>query len=137
MPVVLNKEYLEKNPLGRSEWLKFMALFYNKEALANEYFNEISQAYLQMSAMAQKTKEKPTVFLGLPDRGIWYVPGGNSFMSQLIQDAGGNYLWKDLPQNGSVPLDLELVLAKAQKADFWFNPGGARSKKTCGNWIND
>src|SRR5690606_26997092 len=31
VPVVLNGEYLEKHPLGRAEWIKFMALFFNKE----------------------------------------------------------------------------------------------------------
>src|SRR3989337_3240486 len=31
VPVVINAEYLEKHPLGRAEWLKFMALFFNKE----------------------------------------------------------------------------------------------------------
>ena len=31
VPVVLNAEYLEKHPLGRAEWIKFMGLFFNKE----------------------------------------------------------------------------------------------------------
>ena len=29
IPVVINAEYLEKHPLGRAEWIKFMALFFN------------------------------------------------------------------------------------------------------------
>jgi iron complex transport system substrate-binding protein len=31
IPVVINAEYLEEDPLGRAEWIKFMALFFNKE----------------------------------------------------------------------------------------------------------
>ncbi|MDZ7649613.1 MAG: hypothetical protein U5K54_21990 [Cytophagales bacterium] len=33
--VVINAEYLEKHPLGRAEWIKFMALFFNKEKEAD------------------------------------------------------------------------------------------------------
>ena len=38
VPVVLNGEYLEKHPLGRAEWIKFMALFFNKEKQADSVF---------------------------------------------------------------------------------------------------
>lgn len=31
IPVVINAEYLEKHPLGRAEWIKFMALFFEKK----------------------------------------------------------------------------------------------------------
>jgi len=39
VPVVLNAEYLEKHPLGRAEWIKFVALFFNKEKLLNSREN--------------------------------------------------------------------------------------------------
>ncbi len=38
IPVVVNAEYLEKHPLGRAEWIKFMALFFNKEKEADSVF---------------------------------------------------------------------------------------------------
>jgi iron complex transport system substrate-binding protein len=41
IPVVINAEYLEKHPLGRAEWIKFMALFFKKEKEADSVFNEI------------------------------------------------------------------------------------------------
>jgi len=41
IPVVVNAEYLEKHPLGRAEWIKFMALFFNKEKEADSVFNRI------------------------------------------------------------------------------------------------
>jgi iron complex transport system substrate-binding protein len=31
IPVILNAEYLEEHPLGRAEWIKFMATFFDKE----------------------------------------------------------------------------------------------------------
>ena len=34
LPVVLAGDWLEKTPLGRAEWVKFVGLFYNREAEA-------------------------------------------------------------------------------------------------------
>ena len=38
------KRQLEKTPLGRAEWVKFVALFYNREAEAEAIFAEIASA---------------------------------------------------------------------------------------------
>src|SRR5687768_4719913 len=46
VPVVLNAEYLEKHPLGRAEWIKFLALFFNKEKAADSAFLIIEREYL-------------------------------------------------------------------------------------------
>lgn len=34
IPTVINAEYMEGTPLGRAEWIKFTALFFNKEGKA-------------------------------------------------------------------------------------------------------
>ena len=47
VPVVINAEYLEKHPLGRAEWIKFMALFFNKEKKADSVFVVIEKEYLE------------------------------------------------------------------------------------------
>jgi iron complex transport system substrate-binding protein len=36
LKVVLNSEYMETSPLGRAEWIKFTAAFFNREAQATE-----------------------------------------------------------------------------------------------------
>jgi iron complex transport system substrate-binding protein len=54
---------------------------------------------------------------------IWYLPQGNSWAAQLINDANGNYLWNDSEGTGSISLNLESVLDKGQTADFWIGPG--------------
>jgi len=52
--------------------------------------------------------------------GVWNVPGGASYMARIIGDAGGDYLWKDDDHTGSLSLDFNQVLARAQHADYWF-----------------
>ncbi len=44
--MVINAEYLEKHPLGRAEWIKFVALFFDREKEADSIFNVIENDYL-------------------------------------------------------------------------------------------
>lgn len=43
-------------------------------------------------------------------------------MAQLIQDAGGNYLWNGTTSAHAIPLNVERVFFKAANADVWLNP---------------
>ena len=121
MPVVINGEWVETHPLGRAEWMKFIALFLNKEEEAKELFDYIESEYLRLKSLA--SGETPTVFTGTPYRGTWGVPGGESYMARLIEDAGGDYLFSEREGTGSVQLPVEEVLEKAADADVWINAG--------------
>ena len=55
------------------------------------------------------------------------MPGGNSYVSNVIADAGANYLWSDHPGTGGIQIDFEAVYAKGISADYWINPGFASS----------
>jgi len=126
-PVVI-AEYLDNSPLGRAEWVKFLAVLLGKESVTNKRFASIEQDYLQTMKKAQKLP-KPTVFTGLGYEGNWHVPQGESYVAKSIEDAGGNYLWKEKPGNGSLVLDFEAVLSKAQQAAVWINVGSVNSKE--------
>ncbi|PMB06491.1 ABC transporter substrate-binding protein [Fischerella thermalis CCMEE 5198] len=121
LKVGINAEYMEDTPLGRSEWLKFTALFFNQEAKAEKIFNEIAQKYTQIAKKAQSVKNRPSVFVGFNFKGTWFMPGGNSYVAKYLADAGGNYLWSDDKSNGSLPLSFEVVLERAANADYWLN----------------
>jgi iron complex transport system substrate-binding protein len=68
------------------------------------------------------------VLLGLPFKDTWFVSPGNSFISRLISDAGGAYLWKDTKSSISMPFGLENVYMKAMNADYWLNIGTVKTK---------
>lgn len=123
--VALNAEYLEYEPLGQAEWIKFTALFFNQESAANAYFDELVTRYNDLLTLtaAIPDDEKPTVFAGVPFDGDWFVPGGQSYVAQFFEDAGAKYLWADEESTGGVPLDFEVVLERAANADFWLNTG--------------
>ncbi len=121
--VVINAEWMDTSPLGRAEWLKFIAAFFNKEAEAETLFAQTAQAYQELAALTAAVKQRPTVFTGSAYQGTWYMPGGQSFAAAFLRDAGANYLWSDEPSTGSLPLSVEAVFEKAQAADFWLNVG--------------
>ena len=127
MPVIYNGDWVEQTPLGKAEWIKFFAPFFQKEAEADSIFKKIETSYLEAKKLAKKSTQKPTVLTGGLYKDVWYVAGGESWMAQFIEDANSDYLWADTPETGSIGLSLESVLEKAQNADFWFNPSAETS----------
>jgi len=123
MRVGVFAEYMEPTPLGRAEWLKFMALFFNREKKARLVFDNIAQQYREMKQRTQTVKKRPTVFTGRSLKGTWYMPGGRSYMSTFLKDAGADFLWSEDKTPGSLRLDLESVFVKAADADYWLNTG--------------
>jgi iron complex transport system substrate-binding protein len=129
IPVVLVGEYLETDPLAKAEWLRFFAEFYNKRNIAEEIIDTINFKYQKLKESLSKIKNKPTVMAGLPWNGTWFVSGGKSYAAKLIEDAGGNYLWKDLNSRESLPMDMETIYKTTSNADYWLNTGSAVSRK--------
>ncbi|MGQ9481979.1 MAG: ABC transporter substrate-binding protein, partial [Chloroflexus sp.] len=127
LKVVLNSEYMETSPLGCAEWIKFTAAFFNREAQATEVYNTISGRYREMAERARNVANRPTVFANIPFQGTWFMPGGRSYVAQLLADAGADYLWADDTSTGSQPLSFEEVFERARNADFWLNPGSMKS----------
>ena len=129
IPVVANTEWLEPTPLGRAEWLKFMALFLNEEKRAQSLHEGTRARYdaLRMKATALPESTKPLVMTGRSTRGTFIIAGGQSYVAAFIHDAGGRYVWSDNSATGIVSVDIEAQLARASSADVWINGGGWKS----------
>lgn len=123
IPVLYNAAWIEEHILGRTEWIKFFGALFKKEQLANDIFNTIESDYLSARKTARNVSEKPTVLAGSMFRDVWHVPYGNSWAAQFITDAGGNYLWANTEGSGSISLNIESVLERAQQADYWLTLG--------------
>ena len=125
--VALNGEYMETSPLGRTEWMKFIAAFFDKDAEAERQFAAIAHRYHLQAAKARTVTWRPTVFCGPGFQRTWHMPGGNGYMATFLRDAGANYLWADDRSTGEIPLNIEAVIARARNADIWLDPGTYRS----------
>jgi iron complex transport system substrate-binding protein len=128
LKVMFNADYLETDPLGKAEWIKLFGALYLKDQTADSIFLNIEQDYKDTEAyIKENAKGHPKVLLGLPYRDTWYVSPGNSYISELIKDAGGYYLWRDTESDESIPMGLENVYIKALTADYWLNTGTAET----------
>ena len=122
IPVLYNGDWVEKNPLGKAEWIKFFGVLYEKEKEADSIFKHIKNAYEQTKVLLDGVTHKPSVLSGVMYKDVWYLPKGDSWQAKVLADAGGNYLWADTEGTGSNALSIESVLEKAQTADFWIAP---------------
>lgn len=123
IPTVVNAEYLEHDPLGRAEWIKFTSLFFGKEREADSIFSAIEKEYNRVKALTASVTDKPTVMSGVVYGDTWFTPGGQNYAATLLKDAGCSYLWADEQSNGFLELSFESVFRTAQNADLWIGVG--------------
>jgi len=113
-------DYLENSPLGRAEWFRILGFLTQKNTITDQWFEDVVQNYQSLKQLvAESELKKPTIIAEKAFNGQWYIPGGNSYLAQIFEDAGAEYLWKDEPSTASVPLDIETIIAKGSTADFW------------------
>jgi iron complex transport system substrate-binding protein len=110
-------EYLEEHPLGRAEWLRFFGVLLGREQMADSLYNAIAERY--KAALHPEGNARPRVFFGSSWQSRWYVPPGNSYMGQLIADAGGTYCFSSTVAGENVAMDLEQVLDETARADHF------------------
>lgn len=121
---VFNNEWQESSPLGRTEWIKVIAALYDQLPKADSIFSEIEKRYNDAKNLTKNLDgKKPTILLNANFRGTWYMPAGNSYIANLVKDAGGDYLYNDrnAEQGASLSFDFESVLKNFSQTDVWLN----------------
>ncbi len=115
-------DHFEQTPLGRSEWIKFLALFFNREKAANDIFEPAARRYNELAQVAQQPDSRPEVLVGWPSgRDIWNLNGARNFFAALIWDAGGRYFWNDDLALSMVPANLERVFDEQRESRFYIS----------------
>jgi iron complex transport system substrate-binding protein len=121
--ILVNTDWLEETPLGRTEWIKLYGALFNRQEKADSLFKTIENNYLEAVKLAQKATSKPTILSGIVFNDVWNLPAGKSMEAQFLRDAHTDYLWSNTKGNGSLSLSIEAVLDKAKNADIWISPG--------------
>lgn len=129
MPIAISIDHLEETPLARAEWIKFFAYFFNKESLADSLFQITEKKYNDLKTISKTSTHKPSVLTEIKYGDAWHIPAGKSFIAHLIEDAGGDYFWKEDTKTGSSAQSFETVYAKAKDCDIWINLYNLNSKK--------
>jgi iron complex transport system substrate-binding protein len=118
--VIPAAEHMEPTPLARAEWIKFFAMFFNKEREANALFDDIEGKYLAAQASVAAVARRPRVLVNVAERGAWTIYGGRNQLARIIGDAGGDYLWADNPSPESLTtVHYEQALDRGLDADVW------------------
>ena len=122
IPISYNVEWMETSMLARAEWIKFVGSFFNKDELADSIFRSIEREYLNAISITANVDHRPSIMTGNNFKGTWYMPSADSYLTKLIQDAGGDYQYKNEKSTGSLPLSFEVVLDDLVDADYWIGP---------------
>lgn len=141
IPFMYVGDYLEESPLGKAEWLVALAEVVGKRAEGKKIFAEIPVRYNALKEIvAEKTSAKPSVMVNTPYGDSWLMPSTESYVAQLITDAGGELIYKKNTGNSSVPIDLEEAYKLTSEADIWLNVGMSNSlddlKTLCPKFID-
>lgn len=121
MPIFECADYMEKEALGRAEWIRIYGKLFGQEAKADSIFSQVENDFNKMQTEAAKdsSSPRPVLLYGMRNGSAWYVPGGNSYMAKLFKAAGADYLFAQSEHSGSEPLAFETVFDKGYNADIW------------------
>jgi iron complex transport system substrate-binding protein len=122
LPTAFYSGYLENHPLAQLEWIKFMAAFYNKEEAAERHIRKTKQKLKAVQAKIVKAETKPKVLWAYINDGRTSAAGGDSYVSKMIDMAGGDYVFKSINVTGNASITLETLYAKGKNADIFIVP---------------
>lgn len=120
IPIIECADYMESTPLGRAEWIKLLGELYGCRDKASEIYDQVRNNYNSLTSKTSAIETRPIVISEMVTDGVWYLPGGRSYMARIFNDAGAKYPWDDDQSTGSLQLDFATVYDRAHNADFWF-----------------
>lgn len=128
IPTLFICDYLELHPLAKCEWMKLFGVLFASEDVVNSNFLKTKINYESLrDSINRIISSRPGVMLGLPYKDKWFISPGNSYVSALINDAGGEYIWADRHSYRSMPMGIESVFRQAIDSEYWLNIGNVRT----------
>lgn len=121
IPFMYVGEYLEESPLGKAEWIVALSELTDSREKGIGVFEQIPERYDKLKNLTASVSYRPKVMLNTPWGDSWVMPPVKSYMPQLIEDAGGDYMYKENTSNSSVPIGLETAFMLVSQADCWLN----------------
>ena len=120
IPVIVDHSSYEKDPEGRMEWIKFYGALVGKDEEAKEAFDEQKQS---MKEVRKEEKTGKTVaFFNITSKGLVNVRKPNDYIAQIIEIAGGDYIFDDISDGDesstTMNMQLEEFYAGAKDADY-------------------
>lgn len=120
IPVLVERSSYEGSPLARMEWIKLVGILLGKEETAEQVFSQQVERITPL--MEQPSSGKTAAFFSITANDLANVRKGGDYIAQMIEMAGGDYVFSDLTDSGNslstMSLPLEDFYAGAKDADF-------------------
>ena len=120
IPVIVERSSYESSPLARMEWLKFWGILLGREEQAERVFAR--QVERVSPLLEQPSTGKSCAFFSITGNNLANVRKGGDYVAQMIEMAGGDYVFADLTDSGNnlstMNLPLEDFYAGAKDADY-------------------
>lgn len=121
IPVFVEKSTYENNPLGRLEWIKLYGLLFNREEIAEKYFDEQNSKIT--SIIQNENTGKTVAFFFITSNGSVNVRKPNDYIAKLINLSGGKYVLENLPSENenslsTMNMQFENFYLKTVNADI-------------------
>lgn len=120
IPVIVERSSYEGSPLARMEWLKFWGILLGKEELAEQVFAQ--QVERISPLLEQPSTGKSCAFFSITGNNLANVRKGGDYVAQMIEMAGGDYVFADLTDSGNnlstMNLPMEDFYAGAKDVDY-------------------
>lgn len=115
---ILDQSTYEEHPLGRVEWAKLYATLCNQEDAATAMFDE-QASYVDALSKTADTGKSVAVFY-ITSKGKLYVRNAGDYISQMVDIAGGDYIFSELnpDKTGTQTMEIESFYEKAKDADY-------------------
>ena len=117
--VLTERSSYESTAVGRMEWIKLYGEIFGKQELAKSVYDE--QVALVKATDSKCPASKNVAFFYINSRGMAVVRQSGDYVPQMIELAGGSYIFKDLSDNtarSTMNIEMERFYATAQDADI-------------------
>ena len=124
IPIIEAADYMENDPLGRTEWIRFFGLLLDCPDRADSLFRAAETGYNCIrDSVARHIRDngahRPTLLAERKYGASWDVPGGASYMVRIYTDAGADYIFSGTTTSANVNMSFENVLREGIDADIW------------------
>ena len=130
--VLVLHDHLESHPLARAEYVRLYGSLTGRMAEADSLFEAVCNRYF--SLVVSDSHEPVRVLMNIPYADSWYIPGGDSYMSRLVRDAGGIILGAEKGNVRSRVVRMEYAYMLSQQADMWLHPGHCSTRHELSEW---
>ena len=101
--------------------------------MADSLFAAIEERYLDLSSRVAAAGEgqkdfQRKVLVNIPYNDLWYVPGGDNYLSRLVRDAGGEVAGAKPGTADSRVMGIEEAFSLSRDAEVWLHPGWCRTR---------